>query len=136
MNVILYDHYLLYFLSKMASTTVLLESLDLIREHHFNNAQKGEILFPGNPGGVSGIGGHGICQFFLNNCKLGITKLYLINLNTILLLLSSRHLMPDSYSLVRFSFVYAYDSGGWKLEGIFFEVMLSMYLHHLETFGS
>eukprot|EP00957_Ditylum_brightwellii_P050844 3855797-Ditylum_brightwellii.AAC.1 len=37
----------------MASKTVLLESLDLIREHHFNNAQKGEILFPGNPGGVS-----------------------------------------------------------------------------------
>ena len=63
----------------MASTAVLLESLDLIREHHFNDEWKGEILFPVDPGGVSGVSCHDLCQFFRNDCKLGITKLYVDN---------------------------------------------------------
>eukprot|EP00957_Ditylum_brightwellii_P046854 3556326-Ditylum_brightwellii.AAC.1 len=33
-------------------------------------------MFPFNPGGVPGVGGHDICQFFRNDCKLGIRKLY------------------------------------------------------------
>eukprot|EP00957_Ditylum_brightwellii_P133957 10214582-Ditylum_brightwellii.AAC.1 len=37
---------------------------------------KGKILFPADPGGVSGVGGHDICQFFHDDCKLSITKLY------------------------------------------------------------
>ena len=60
----------------MVSTAVLLESLDLIREQHFNNIWKGEILFSVDPGGVSGVSSHDLCQFFHNDCKLGITKLY------------------------------------------------------------
>ena len=63
----------------MASTAVLLESLDLIREQHFNNKWKGEILFSVGPGGVSGISHHYLFQFFCNDCKLGITKLYVDN---------------------------------------------------------
>eukprot|EP00957_Ditylum_brightwellii_P087519 6662589-Ditylum_brightwellii.AAC.1 len=54
---------------------VLLESLNLIREPYFINEWKGEILFPADPGGVSGVGGHDICHFFCNVCKLGIRKL-------------------------------------------------------------
>eukprot|EP00957_Ditylum_brightwellii_P079750 6063810-Ditylum_brightwellii.AAC.1 len=60
----------------MASMTVLLESLDLIREQYFNNEWVGEISFSVDPGGVSGVGGHGICQLLRNDCKLGIRKLY------------------------------------------------------------
>eukprot|EP00957_Ditylum_brightwellii_P112564 8580906-Ditylum_brightwellii.AAC.1 len=60
----------------MASMMVLLENLDLIREQHFINEWKGEILFPVDPGGISGVGGHDTCQIFCNNCKLGIRKLY------------------------------------------------------------
>eukprot|EP00957_Ditylum_brightwellii_P104798 7988109-Ditylum_brightwellii.AAC.1 len=60
----------------MVSMTVLLESLDLIREQHFNNERKGKILFPVDPGGIAGVGGHDICQFFSNDCKLGIRRLY------------------------------------------------------------
>eukprot|EP00957_Ditylum_brightwellii_P122573 9347355-Ditylum_brightwellii.AAC.1 len=60
----------------MASTSVLMESLNLIREQHLNNEWKGKILFLVDPGGVSGVGGYDICQFFHNNYKLGIRKLY------------------------------------------------------------
>jgi hypothetical protein len=49
----------------MASTAVLLESLDFIREQHFNNEWKGEILFPVDPGGVSGVSRHDVFHFFL-----------------------------------------------------------------------
>eukprot|EP00957_Ditylum_brightwellii_P024126 1819453-Ditylum_brightwellii.AAC.1 len=63
----------------MASIAVLLESLDLIREQHFNNKWKGEILFPVGPGGVSGVSHHNLCQIFRNDSKLGITKLYVDN---------------------------------------------------------
>ena len=48
----------------MASTAVLLESHYLIREQHFNNEWKGEILFPVHPGGVSGVSRHDVCHFF------------------------------------------------------------------------
>ena len=63
----------------MASTAVLLESLDLIREQHFSNEWKGEILFPVDSGGVSGVSCHDLCQFFHDDYKPGITKLCVDN---------------------------------------------------------
>eukprot|EP00957_Ditylum_brightwellii_P120632 9202389-Ditylum_brightwellii.AAC.1 len=60
----------------MATTTALLQSIDLIRQQHFVNDWTGKVMFRVDPGGLSGIAEFEICQFFGFDSKFGIHKLY------------------------------------------------------------